>query len=1701
MKLDLEPVEFNWQIDPEVQRKRDAEALRLIAGEPQNLQGYDSTFKPPKGVPNRTMLRDRKKDEKLDLEEVKLDLEPVEQGMFGWGEDNTFSVKRLGKEAVGLGLGVADAVMSAASIPISGVAGLVGSALPGPEGQGASVVQKTQELLSPSAAAEKMGLPPDMASQSGSAQLLMTILGAPHEYLSKPIADKYHELTGDSLGAAILQGAIDIPAYILAFKAGKAGLERTVGKPTEAQVATARDNLGYGSDAEARAKIMQDMEAKTYADNLAAVDNNVVRYPQDYQAPQFGMGGQSSLPPGAVGGRKAIPEGAERIRDQAAMDADLAATAADLQRQRDTPIPYERPELGLEQRGSDIAAGGPANMVWDNFRGTEIPTYGRQTPLELLSQDRNPLPKIDGIPYDYDLARTTLHEARFSDTQAVPFDPVQIYTSVANKMDRVGAAALIDRMEGNPTIKKLTSDITKQKDYIKGLEEQLATEKMTQEQNRRYAEGTGEVPPGYKGYQERITRIEKQLETAKSVLKQMNEKGAKTTENIANNMARVAPKIEKTKDGRQMLRLNRLGGPGKKQRGVIDVDLLTFGIPKLIEKLGVRKTIEKFKGTYNPRELISAINTHNNMMSKDILVMMSPDDFHQLASTRGHTDIISEFAQKKRARIREGLKGPAGLHDIPYLNIEVVYENGKWIAQVKSHEGRHRMDVFKELGLEQVPVNIYFKDGAFNDYPLRYKPKLLDGRLTIDEIRSQDNFWGTGNADVALPFPKIEDLRESLDYSAKARKQAGAANVDLLTDIATLGISALVRKGLTSGDGGPPKHPMGGQPKKSNNQKDVLQLASGETRSPKERLESLKPEERVDIPETLAGANLAQQTNASFLSQFTKHPMVQYVGARVNQAVRGATLLGNLIKEGSSFSLSHGRLKRNIDPNSPRAVWNGLSKQEKQKLSDIANEFGAKTELSREQVRSLGGSDKVANAYKVFVDAYRRAITEVNKLRPNDPINELPGYFPKFRQGDFKLSVYDPKNPETPIYVDLFWTRGFGGLFGRSKMEKFLKEKFPDMEIKVSTVDRGNRGNPYNVTTVPFEQLMKAMDKGDPRARAIESAIREYSGKRGFGRHAIQRKNIGGGELTPNNFYKAFETYIDSAMRYKSNLEMTKLDMELKGLTDLNAPRFKEWASTYIDMAKGGYNPGAFVNGVYKALEVLTTAVSFGQFGPNAPAHIIRAANNYFMAKALFFWRPPFLIAQKMQPYQFTPQWLAHYQTQGYTGGVAKAMYEGQMNILKSLANKENSDFRSFIEDYMAPRGNIDPTMIHAMDLFGEGTGRGHEVGRWIMGTAPAQIVEAIGRLEASAYSYAFFKNSGLKGKDLYVKAEEAVNNIMTDYSRHEMPGWINKSGIIGQMVGPLSTFATNFWSTTALFLKDIGQNPGKIQSYKPMGIHIAQTFIWAGLTGLLGMQVADMGIELLKKIGVLDPKTPNATEAVLTAKTEDGKHAVSDLAAFGVISGMTGMNFGASMAAPEMRMPTANSIPGIKLMEEFITNLYGIMKTNATKADRQLFLKTVMPNYVNSLLERYDIDPDTMDFRVRERGEGEIVTDPNKRGFGITRPNEFDKTARLLGTRSLNETRELAGVRQAEATTQLLNQKKSDLIDAGADSIMFGKGRPIEELIEDAAKLDMNIKDYLIAVQRAMRNRELEAEQRQYGIVPKTPNQLRKYEQIEAYK
>lgn len=220
----------------------------------------------------------------------------------------------------------------------------------------------------------------------------------------------------------------------------------------------------------------------------------------------------------------------------------------------------------------------------------------------------------------------------------------------------------------------------------------------------------------------------------------------------------LAARVEELK---QKLEAPRRGPRG--QRGAIDTeavkemgDLFKRGAATAVDVL------RSFKGAFGEMEMAKAIHTVEKPTENGSrVVLMSPDDFHRMAAPRSPEE-IARFAPRLKESINEGLKSKGGLWEMPYLKVDT--EGNVW-----AHEGRHRMDVFKEQGIDLVPVRITPKYGSIGN------PEVM---------RSQVNVPGGGK--VSMPFPQIlkkqntiqlpKSQRGAIDFGKPAPDKAKAVD-------------------------------------------------------------------------------------------------------------------------------------------------------------------------------------------------------------------------------------------------------------------------------------------------------------------------------------------------------------------------------------------------------------------------------------------------------------------------------------------------------------------------------------------------------------------------------------------------------------------------------------------------------------------------------------------------------------------------------------------------------------------------------------------------------------------------------------------------------------------------------------------------------------------------------------------------------------
>jgi hypothetical protein len=238
--------------------------------------------------------------------------------------------------------------------------------------------------------------------------------------------------------------------------------------------------------------------------------------------------------------------------------------------------------------------------------------------------------------------------------------------------------------------------------------------------------------------------------------------------------------------------INRLGAGGKgiggKQGGAIDVAGVQEALSKLKAKLITGpEALKAFRGAFDPTFPTesgwkNAVEDSTDPKSRGRLVWMSPDDFLEAAQKR-HEDYLSgygapdENVNTRRASIREGLKSREGLDNLPRFTID----GGK----INGHNGRHRMDVFKELGIEKVPVYVRDSVHRVEDGPLPYKHLITENGTKIplpEDIFPTEKLasWKDsqrGGVDIKSIEDGFDSIRKTISKLNPADRATRAVNV------------------------------------------------------------------------------------------------------------------------------------------------------------------------------------------------------------------------------------------------------------------------------------------------------------------------------------------------------------------------------------------------------------------------------------------------------------------------------------------------------------------------------------------------------------------------------------------------------------------------------------------------------------------------------------------------------------------------------------------------------------------------------------------------------------------------------------------------------------------------------------------------------------------------------------------------------------
>lgn len=900
--------------------------------------------------------------------------------------------------------------------------------------------------------------------------------------------------------------------------------------------------------------------------------------------------------------------------------------------------------------------------------------------------------------------------------------------------------------------------------------EQQAVERFAAEQELAKRK---EIDDAYRMRAEEKARLEQEAKAARRDEILMKLQDEISTERVSKGQQRKADRLRARRS----------------QRGAIDAEAVKE-MTQLFKE-GVASGLDllkSWKGAFTENELGVAIKAVDNPKSLDTVAFMTPEQFHELATKRTPAELNAEYTPRLRESIREGLKSKNGLWEMPYLRID---NEGK----VTAHEGRHRMDVFREQGYELVPVRLR-KEAGEGWGTWRAPTKIIPQEFKNSPAAIKEL--------VAVDMPEV--LHQTARPLAIPKSQRGGLDIKAIGE----GAKELVNKIVKPRP--PMKSPVIKDPKMG-----ALKDAGFKGMIPKDPTAS-------EILEASLGAGDSNLTMTGVQS--------------------GATLTG--IKYNSPLIQGIGRLYQNAQKRSEKLIrdfvypveyaFKKLSKTEIIELAQLMKkEMLEQREFGAEQLRASGYTEKQITAYTQMRDLFNRTYDAQAKALESQG-RKVPtkreAYLSSRWSGDWHVPVYT-KDGKLVYYIAEQTKAGANAAL------RYLEGQF-DIDKSKSKVEYragfSKRGSAYDAYTT----MLGMLDKNDPRAATIKSVMEDYLIDQGFNalgqkKHFESKVGIGGylgdrpWKNEKTNAYDLFKSQFDYAKHAFTWAELQKATKTSKEVLSNDylvqeQPNNLHYAQEYAK-SKLGFGDANWVNDMENAANKMlgTSKQSF--------YNAVGDMKSFFIITKLGF-NLGFMGANMIQPV-FTLPWHGNLTSQGFKHNPIKTFASGGMDAISGYAKYMFDVDWPMTEVGKAALQYAEDNGIVRRSMFDETANIGRHPGVEMaekVGSTSIQSIEHMARLNSFMGFVHHLEQSKMfdNPMDMFQKAEELTNAAMVDYRQGEGPMMFDKAGLTGEALKTLQTFKFNYYNQLHYFLKEA-------QEGRPNAL-LTFVGLQAALGGALGM-------------------------------------------------------------------------------------------------------------------------------------------------------------------------------------------------------------------------------------------------------------------------
>lgn len=1091
------------------------------------------------------------------------------------------------------------------------------------------------------------------------------------------------------------------------------------------------------------------------------------------------------------------------------------------------------------------------------------------------------------------------------------------------------------------------------------------------------------------------------------------------------------------------------GGIARNQLGAIDLNAISDAFKRLSAgEIDGNQYINAFRGAFTPGEMDRIWNSIYSPKPREAVVLLSPDEFHALAAPRFSPN--SPDSVSKRESIRKGLASEKGLTDLPQL----WFEKDGDTARVVNHEGRHRMDVFKEMGVERVPVLVRDMRGPITPENL---PKLMRPEDALNDLQD-------------VSFPEVVSAYQKPMARASER---GVIDFNVLAEP--------FKRLMHLGADDPAV-------------KQAAQVVERETKRAAlaNKIDGLRGY-RVDIdtPEKL----IAAAPYSKDLTATQKFNTIWRPGLRVNTINSNNPLLkfaNTVIQEAWTTAENFSRKYITDNQTGIATTLRKLSNDETVEVHELlkagdkyqrrytADEL-RKNNFNENQIKFIEQVYKMEDIkYEVWNDKRMAAGL--------DPLKYREGHWPGIFKGDYRTLVLD-KDGSVIGYIgtDTKWTQK---KVRDEILKKYPEAKFTDMK-RTSLGGHAVKGDIFS----GLRDLMQVLSKTDPRFKDIMDITERTVAQKAdslFGAelHARDKKGIFGSEGKKfwkndhDNATEALKAYFEYWEEGMVSHHMIPVEAQLHSVMQNPAldhmPRAKEYVNDYVkgmtgrSLSREGEALNTLIDAPFKLIGV----------GPSVPRQLVNQFTKRMGQLTQGFMNIPYTAMQFLQIPQTA--WPLMQRT-------ARELGINPAQVAQSHAYAVNAGFKMMQEKFLG-KADVTPEMQAMLD-YAESKGLltfsefedVYQVTQGKIAQTADTVVDWNRRLsEQSTRPFVFFtfvdllRKGGVPENEVMGMAYNLTQDSMVDYSLRERALMFQKMGVLGQTAGNLQQFSLSYMDQMARWTKEAAKgNPGPLL----LGMTVLMTY--AGLQGLPFYTTANNIVEEITDKFFGDKKSINtivAENAPQWLKT--------DVVQYGLLSSWSGYNIsgrlGMADVVPESVVDAISPYAGTA--GKMATSLYDLAKHRDSLA-----ASTAARQWAPASL--------------RGVVENKLLTSPE--GYTINKEGQFDYPrtpqdiqARKYGLTSLEEAKSKQTMWQGHESA-LADEDRVAKVGSNMIRRIFSGGQIY--LNSERFKNDMqeytsrggDPEQFVRNLEKAAVDRQLTTKQRLGGLDPQTLAALRRFIKI----